>query len=92
MARQSQNSGRQISTGDMVCGLAGMLCPVPVVGEGLLSKFFHSVIEDTPIFSDSRAAQWAGSFVIASLTRLSFYTPFYLPALKYIGDHLGMKY
>jgi hypothetical protein len=77
---------------ELFCGLAGMACPVPVVGEVLLSGFFYPIVKEIPCFSskhnENKFPAIATSLCVAGLARFPLYQQFYEPMLDYIQKFL----
>ncbi|MFH1358497.1 MAG: hypothetical protein ABIH37_01265 [archaeon] len=77
--------GRNISKLEAVSGLAGMLCPFPIVGEVLLAVPINRVVSNR--FGDSPAVKML-SVATATAMRLQFY-PAYSYALDIAKEYLG---
>ncbi len=77
-----------LSNLELFCGFAGMVCPVPVVGEVLLSGFFYPIVKEIPIFkpkaNESNLPAIASSLCIAGLTRFQLYPIIYEPMMNYL--------
>ena len=72
----------------LASGLLGMLCPVPLIGEGFLSVFYYQSLKETP-FGDSEPFNLGISLSTATLTRIMFYESYYFPMLNSIKDYFS---
>lgn len=73
----------------LVSGLAGMLCPIPIIGEILLSGLLYPVLKEIPIFEKNIATPIIAAIATSTLTRLQFYEIMYLPMLNYTSEHIS---
>lgn len=73
----------EIKATHLIAGLAGMLCPIPIAGEAILSYFFYPILRDSGIVGEGPQCAVA-SFAVSGLTRLCFYKDYYLPATDYL--------
>ncbi len=83
-----KNNPEKLSTLELACGAAGMLCPIPVVGEALLARFFYPIIKQIPLFQpvDSKDSNFSSAVVsvcVAGIARFQMYESFYLPMMDY---------
>lgn len=79
----------QLGILELTCGIAGMICPVPVAGEILLSGFLYPIVKKIPLFNprnnkNAEVSSAITSMCIAGLTRFPMYEPFYIPMMNYI--------
>lgn len=64
---------------------AGMLMPIPVLGEAILAYGLYPVVKETKVFGHDPLLNQAVSLAAAALARIEFYKPFYLPILDQIS-------
>ncbi|MFA5993317.1 MAG: hypothetical protein WC796_06430 [Candidatus Pacearchaeota archaeon] len=83
MKRQSNNG---LETKQLAALAAGMLCPIPVLGEAVLAYGLNPIIKQTGLVKDNTPMNATFSLAVAGLTRLSFYGPFYLPMIHYASS------
>jgi hypothetical protein len=79
----------EISKTQLVSGLIGMLCPIPVVGEAFLTGFLYPTVKQIGIFGESKPASLVASVCVAGLTRFKLYEPIYIPMLDYFSRILN---
>ncbi len=82
----SRNKDSPLETKHLISGAAGMLCPLPIVGEALVAYGLYPVVRNVKLLGNNPVSQSAASLAVASLARLSFYAPFYIPAMNYVID------
>jgi hypothetical protein len=82
MPRKKQSP---LETKHLVVMGAGMFLPIPVIGEAILAYGLYPLVKETGICGNDSFANSAASIAVAGLTRISFYEPFYLPALDFIS-------
>lgn len=79
---------QKLKTKHLVSGLAGMLCPVPLVGEALVSGFLYPIYDE--MFKNSNPAlSFTASMATAGLMRFQLYEPIYFPMMKCLGDYFS---
>jgi hypothetical protein len=71
---------RKIKTLELTLIGTGMLCPFPIIGEGLLACGMYSTVKN--IFGKGSSAAIA-SFAVAGLIRMKLYGPVYNPIMNY---------
>jgi len=81
-----------LSNLELFCGVAGMLCPVPVAGEALLAGFLYPIVKEIPIFkpkiNEGNFPAIAVSFCSAGLARFQLYPIIYEPMINYLQRFL----
>ena len=76
-----------LSALELGCGVAGMLCPIPVVGEALFARFLYPIVNEIPLFhqknNEMNFPAIAVSVCVSALARFQLYQPVYEPMLNY---------
>lgn len=70
-------------------GLAGMLCPIPVVGEALLGGGIIYPILNEDMLKDNPGPNVVLSLAVAGLTRMKAYEPIYLPMMEFAQSYFS---
>jgi len=91
--KNNKSKSNSLSKLELTCGIAGILCPLPVIGEALLAGFFYPIIKQIPLFEEKKSDGLSTSAVIASLctsalTRIQLYPVFYDPIMHYVQKFL----
>jgi len=74
-----------LETKHLIAMGAGMLLPVPVLGETILAYGLYPVIKETRICGNDSFTNSVASIAVAGLARIEIYQPFYLPTLDFIS-------
>ncbi|MFA5259177.1 MAG: hypothetical protein WC979_05565 [Candidatus Pacearchaeota archaeon] len=75
----------KISKTELVSGLIGMLCPIPIIGEAFLSRFLYQPVKSTGFFGESMPSNLLASACVAGLIRFQAYQPVYIPVINYVS-------
>jgi len=84
MSRKQKPS--PLETKHLVALGAGMLLPIPVIGEAVLAYGLYPIIKETGIIKNDPIMNSVTSLATAGLTRAYLYEPFYLPSLNLISE------
>jgi len=79
---------QKLKTKHLVSGLAGMLCPIPVVGEALVSGLLYPIYDE--IFQKSNPVlNITASMAAAGLMRMKLYEIAYLPMMESVYKYFS---
>ena len=76
---------------EIISGLTGGLCPIPVVGEVLFAVPLYKSVKVSGVVGESKYTAGAIALCVSALTRYLLYEPFYFPMLNLFSRLVGFK-